>query len=163
MPDAELIAKMSQPEYHYPGLEGSLESLEWLWDTGFAAVAGDNPGFEAWCKYWKNVLQFVIGADKHKLRAWTIPKSSSACMRRYCLASDFQSVNYSTSRNWRKNARSRKGGHFSWQVSRLIWLGVLAALRMRLQYYNEMAGLNLAFLRQMFTQLPSRAPSLRPG
>lgn len=50
MPDDDLKAKMGQPEYHYPGLEGSLESLEWLWDTGFAAVAGDNPGFEAWCK-----------------------------------------------------------------------------------------------------------------
>jgi Putative cyclase len=50
MSEAELIEVMELPEYHYPGLEGSLESLEWLWDTGFAAVAGDNPGFEAWCK-----------------------------------------------------------------------------------------------------------------
>jgi hypothetical protein len=46
----ELVAVMGKSEYHYPGMEGSLESLEWLWDAGFAAVAGDNPGFEAWCR-----------------------------------------------------------------------------------------------------------------
>lgn len=50
MPHDELEATMAKPEYHYPGLEGSMESLEWLWDTGFAAVAADSPGFEAWCK-----------------------------------------------------------------------------------------------------------------
>jgi len=41
---------MNTPETRYPGIEGSLEALEWLWDTRFAAVAGDCPGFEAWCK-----------------------------------------------------------------------------------------------------------------
>ena len=46
--DLEII--MSKPEYHYPGLEGCKGSLEWLWDTGFAAVAADSPGFEAWCE-----------------------------------------------------------------------------------------------------------------
>jgi hypothetical protein len=50
MSDAELTAVMSKPEYQYPGLEGSLKSLKWLWDSQFAAVAGDNPGFEAWSK-----------------------------------------------------------------------------------------------------------------
>lgn len=39
---------MGASEYHYPGLAGSVESLEWLWDTHFAAVASDSPGFEAW-------------------------------------------------------------------------------------------------------------------
>jgi len=48
MSDEELTEVMGKPEYQYPGLEGSLESLEWLWDSHFAAVAGDNPGFEAW-------------------------------------------------------------------------------------------------------------------
>lgn len=43
---------MGQPEFRYPGLESSLESLEWLWDNHFAAVAGDNPGFEAWSVYY---------------------------------------------------------------------------------------------------------------
>ncbi|KAJ9646668.1 hypothetical protein H2204_000360 [Knufia peltigerae] len=31
----------------FPGVESSLDFLEWLWDTGFAAVGGDAPGFEA--------------------------------------------------------------------------------------------------------------------
>ncbi|KAI9901925.1 hypothetical protein N3K66_003742 [Trichothecium roseum] len=30
------------------GLESSEETLRWLWDCGFAAVAGDQPSFEAW-------------------------------------------------------------------------------------------------------------------
>lgn len=30
------------------GLETSEETVRWLWDTGFAAVAGDQPSFEAW-------------------------------------------------------------------------------------------------------------------
>lgn len=38
------------------GLEPSEEILRWIWDSGFVAVAGDNPAFEAWpCKdkrYW---------------------------------------------------------------------------------------------------------------
>ncbi|TPX18404.1 uncharacterized protein E0L32_011694 [Thyridium curvatum] len=30
------------------GLESSETTLRWLWDQGFAAVAGDQPSFEAW-------------------------------------------------------------------------------------------------------------------
>jgi hypothetical protein len=29
-------------------VESSEKTLRWLWETGFAAVAGDMPGFEAW-------------------------------------------------------------------------------------------------------------------
>jgi hypothetical protein len=51
MTEKELTATMTRPEYHYPGLEGSLASMKWLWESRFAAVAGDNPGFEAWSKH----------------------------------------------------------------------------------------------------------------
>jgi kynurenine formamidase len=34
--------------FQYPGLESNKKVLEFLWDTKFAAVAGDCPGFEAW-------------------------------------------------------------------------------------------------------------------
>ena len=30
------------------GIESSEETLRWLWDEGFAAVAGDQPSMEAW-------------------------------------------------------------------------------------------------------------------
>jgi len=30
------------------GVQGCRESVEWLWDQRFAAVAGDNIGFEVW-------------------------------------------------------------------------------------------------------------------
>jgi hypothetical protein len=30
------------------GVKSSEEVLRWIWDTGFAAVAGDMPSFEAW-------------------------------------------------------------------------------------------------------------------
>jgi len=48
MTPTDLTTVMSKPEYQYPGLEGSMTSLKWLWESRFAAVAGDNPGFEAW-------------------------------------------------------------------------------------------------------------------
>jgi kynurenine formamidase len=44
----ELKALMGSSEMHYPGLAQREESLEWLWETHFAAVAADSPGFEAW-------------------------------------------------------------------------------------------------------------------
>jgi hypothetical protein len=61
MPKEALIELMGQPEYHYPGLESSVKSLEWLWNNNFAAVAGDNPGFEAWSRYnHDQFLRFYI-------------------------------------------------------------------------------------------------------
>jgi kynurenine formamidase len=30
------------------GVEGCQETVQWLWDSHFAAVAGDNIGFEVW-------------------------------------------------------------------------------------------------------------------
>lgn len=48
MPLPALTAKMESPVMQYPGLEGSIESLRWLWDSHVAAVAADSPGFEAW-------------------------------------------------------------------------------------------------------------------
>lgn len=42
---------MRSKEMTYPGLEGCLESLEWLWDTKFSCVASDSPGFEVWGQY----------------------------------------------------------------------------------------------------------------
>lgn len=30
------------------GVESSEETLRWLWDSGFAAIAGDQPSMEAW-------------------------------------------------------------------------------------------------------------------
>jgi kynurenine formamidase len=39
---------MAKRPFEYPGIESNTKVLEWLWDTGIAAVAGDCPGFEAW-------------------------------------------------------------------------------------------------------------------
>ncbi|KAF2024772.1 putative cyclase [Setomelanomma holmii] len=41
-------AIFAQSLFQYPGLEASTKTLEYLWDSQFAAVAGDCPGFEAW-------------------------------------------------------------------------------------------------------------------
>lgn len=46
--DTALQVKMTDSTMTYPGLEGSEKSLEWLWDSHFAAVASDSPGFEVW-------------------------------------------------------------------------------------------------------------------
>lgn len=48
---ASLSAKkaiFAQSSFQYPGLESTLEVLAFLWDSQFAAVTGDCPGFEAW-------------------------------------------------------------------------------------------------------------------
>lgn len=54
--DEDLERIMKSPETRYPGMEGSVESLEWLWNSRFAAVAGDGPGFEAWCRFSRPCL-----------------------------------------------------------------------------------------------------------
>lgn len=41
----ELANKSNPPAI---GVESSEETLRWIWDVGFAAVAGDAPSFEAW-------------------------------------------------------------------------------------------------------------------
>lgn len=42
--------KLADVETNHPsiGVESSEETLRWLWDQSFAAVAGDQPSFEAW-------------------------------------------------------------------------------------------------------------------
>jgi kynurenine formamidase len=41
-------AIFSNQPFQYPGLESNLTVLAFLWESQFAAVAGDCPGFEAW-------------------------------------------------------------------------------------------------------------------
>lgn len=36
----------AQPEPEHAGMEASLELLEWLWDSGISAVAGDAISWE---------------------------------------------------------------------------------------------------------------------
>jgi len=45
--DEERIAK-AKNGHEFVGLAGNEESVEWLWDHHFAAVAGDAIAFEAW-------------------------------------------------------------------------------------------------------------------
>lgn len=51
MSQSDLENAMGKPVYNYPGLEGCVASLKWLWETRFAAIAGDNPAFEAWSEH----------------------------------------------------------------------------------------------------------------
>lgn len=46
--DSEAIELAEIPSPPAIGLESSEKSLRWLWETGFAAVAGDMPSMEAW-------------------------------------------------------------------------------------------------------------------
>ncbi|QKX55571.1 uncharacterized protein TRUGW13939_02665 [Talaromyces rugulosus] len=43
----ELHQLMTSDPLEYPGVDNSREFAEWLWDSGFAAVCTDSPGFEA--------------------------------------------------------------------------------------------------------------------
>ena len=50
------------------GVESSEKTLLWLWETGFAAVAGDMPGFEAWpCQNTQYMLHEWL------LAGWAMP------------------------------------------------------------------------------------------
>lgn len=46
------------------GVEGCKETVEWLWDQRFAAVAGDNIGFEVWpaTDDWRKFPPFAVSA-----------------------------------------------------------------------------------------------------
>jgi len=66
------------------GVEGSKETVEWLWNHHFAAVAGDTIGFEVWPAdpdYRKpyNLLSleadpdFILGLHDHLLSMWGMP------------------------------------------------------------------------------------------
>lgn len=54
--DSECQNLADKPSPPAIGVESSEKTLRWIWDTGFAAVAGDMPSFEAWpCQntdYW---------------------------------------------------------------------------------------------------------------
>ncbi|KAJ5664682.1 hypothetical protein N7462_011495, partial [Penicillium macrosclerotiorum] len=67
------------------GIESSDQTLRWLWDTGFAAIAGDMPSMEAWpCKN----TQFWL--HEWLLAGWGMPigelfdleRLSEECQRR---------------------------------------------------------------------------------
>ena len=46
--DAQALALAEKPSPPAVGIESSEETLRWLWNTGFAAVAGDMPSMEVW-------------------------------------------------------------------------------------------------------------------
>ncbi|KAF4504222.1 hypothetical protein G6O67_008398 [Ophiocordyceps sinensis] len=45
---ADKVAYSRDPDPRHAGLEGTEEVLRWLWDQGFAAVAGDSVSFEVY-------------------------------------------------------------------------------------------------------------------
>jgi len=55
----ELHQLMTSDPLEYPGVDNSREFAEWLWDSGFAAVCTDSPGFEAMRKY-SNTYQATL-------------------------------------------------------------------------------------------------------
>ncbi len=58
----ERVAKVKNGS-EYVGVDGSVEVVEWLWDSHFAAVGGDAIGFEAWppqLPWCKSIPQFPL-------------------------------------------------------------------------------------------------------
>jgi hypothetical protein len=50
MTDAQKQAYSQNPNPHHAGVEGTIDVIRWLWDTGFAAVAGDAISWEV--RFW---------------------------------------------------------------------------------------------------------------
>ncbi len=66
--DDAVKSLVTRPHPPAIGVNSSEETLKWLWDTGFAAVAGDMPSFEAWpCQNLKYFLHEWL------LAGWGMP------------------------------------------------------------------------------------------
>jgi kynurenine formamidase len=86
--DEERI-KGAKEGHEFVGVAGNKESVEWLWDHHFAAVAGDAIAFEAWppkapyrmfiplpksssnVYFWERLI--VVGLHDHFLAMWGTP------------------------------------------------------------------------------------------
>ncbi|KAL1854508.1 hypothetical protein VTK73DRAFT_8730 [Phialemonium thermophilum] len=78
----DLAAKQNPPAI---GLESSEETLRWVWDQGFAAVAGDQPSMEAWpCQntdFWLHEW-FLAGWGLPIGELFDLEKLSEECAKR---------------------------------------------------------------------------------
>ncbi|KJR87257.1 uncharacterized protein SPSK_01746 [Sporothrix schenckii 1099-18] len=79
MSPADKLAYAQSPHPQHAGVEGTEEMLRWIWDTGFAAVAGDAVSFEVYppkTSYAREGGQpDVPGLFMHEylLPAWGVP------------------------------------------------------------------------------------------
>ena len=79
MTPADKLAYAQSPNPQHAGVEGTEEMLRWIWDTGFAAVAGDAVSFEVYPpqkEYARGPGEpSVPGVFMHEylLPAWGIP------------------------------------------------------------------------------------------
>lgn len=67
MSSSEKIAYSQQKSPSHCGVEATMEMLEWLWDSGFVAVAGDAISFEVYPD------QGVLSLHEHLLPGWGVP------------------------------------------------------------------------------------------
>ncbi|CAG9988170.1 unnamed protein product [Clonostachys byssicola] len=64
---AAKIAYSKSPQPRHVGVEATMDVVQWLWDAGFAAVAGDSVSFEVWPPSGEFSLHDYI------LAAWGMP------------------------------------------------------------------------------------------
>lgn len=72
----QAYAESSSPKH--AGVEGTEEMLRWIWNSGFAAVAGDSIPFEAYpprAAYARDGSTSVAGLFMHEvlLAGWGMP------------------------------------------------------------------------------------------
>ena len=75
MTDDEKIAWSHQKSTTWIGLETSIHTARWLWDTGFAACGGDQPGWESfpiWQKPEEGGLE-NLALHEVMLSGWGMP------------------------------------------------------------------------------------------
>jgi hypothetical protein len=77
--------KGARDGHEHVGMQGSRESVEWLWNHHFAAAAGDAIAFEAWpprapyrsvflsFSLFSNLILITIGLHDHFLAIWGTP------------------------------------------------------------------------------------------
>ena len=69
-------AYAANPSPKHAGIEGTMDVLKWIWNTGFSAVAGDAISFEVWEFSWYTLVQ-----DTNRVlpRSFRLPPVVSLC------------------------------------------------------------------------------------
>lgn len=75
MTDAQKQAYSDNPSPEHAGVEATTEVLRWLWDTGFAAIAGDAISWEVSAPKKKTKIRHVASRSRKADRSTGLPTS----------------------------------------------------------------------------------------
>jgi hypothetical protein len=105
--------KGARDGHEFVGLAGNRESVEWLWDHHFAAVAGDTIAFEAWppkAPYRRSFPFPPLLPSFHLLSCFTSKSwadERQVCMIISLLCGELLLVSFGTWSSWQRYVKRR--------------------------------------------------------